>query len=220
MKNTFVLLVRADGSFEDPLEKVLSKFSDFLTLGNPEVVIDVLLKKTFHVVLPDETVVEIGESVLSFCANQTEVVVNAPVMIYKEVPIGEEAPPLQEMVSCGVRVETGREEINQKFVNDVNELIESYLLQEISPSIGVLSKEMNMSLTKFRIEMKKNIGMSPFKYIMGCRMEKAKEYLALCNYKCTEVAYMVGFSDSRYFRKQFKKYFHQSPTEFLESLKD
>ncbi len=220
MENDFVLLVKADGPFEDPLEKVLSKFSDFLTLSNPDVAVNVLLKKTFHIVLPDETIVEIGESVLCFCAKQPEVVVNVPVMIYKRVPVGEEAPPLQEVISCGVLVETGREEINQKFVNEVNELIESYLLQEISPSIGILSKEMNMSLTKFRVEMKKNTGMSPSKYIMGCRMEKAKEYLALRIYKCTEVAYMVGFSDSRYFRKQFKKYFHQSPTEFLASLKD
>lgn len=220
MENTFVLLVRADGSSEDPLEKVLSKFSNFLPLGNPDVVINLLVKKTFHVVLSDETVVEIGESILCFCAKQAEVVVNVPIMIYKEVPVGEEALPLQEVVSCDALVETGREEINQKFVNEVNELIESYLLQEISPAIGILSKKMNMSLTKFRIEMKKNTGMSPFKYILGCRMEKAKEYLALRIYKCTEVAYMVGFSDSRYFRKQFKKYFHQSPTEFLESLKD
>lgn len=220
MENTFVLLVIAGSSFDEPLEKVLSKYSDVLALDNPNVMINVLVKKTFYAVLPDETVVEIGEGVLCFWQKQDEAVANVPVVISKAPQAGEEAPPLQGAIPSGILVKTGKKEINQNFVDEVNELIESYLIQEQCPTVEILSKEMNMSFTKFRTEMKRNTGMSPFKYVFACRMKKAKEYLALRIYKATEVAYMVAFSDPRYFRKQFKKYYHQSPTEYVESLKD
>lgn len=220
MENTFELLIGTNSPVDESLEIVLSKFAGLLAMSNPDVTINILVKKTFYAVLPDETVVEINESMLCFWTKQGGAVAYVPAMIYKGTPACEEAPLLQEVIPSGLLVETGGEEINQKFVSEVNEVIESYLIQAQSPTIGILSKKMNMSPTKFRIEMKKNTGKSPIKYIHACKMEKAKEYIALRNYKFTEVAYMLGFSDSRYFRKQFKKYFNQSPTEFLKSLKD
>ena len=39
-------------------------------------------------------------------------------------------------------------------------------------------------------------------------------------FSITEITFMVGFSDIKYFRACFKKQFGQTPTEFIKSYKE
>lgn len=67
----------------------------------------------------------------------------------------------------------------------------------------LFSKETNESFTE---------------YINKYRIEKAKELLKTTHHKVHEIARMVGYWETGYFYKQFKKYVGISPTEFKALL--
>ena len=66
-----------------------------------------------------------------------------------------------------------------------------------------------------RRAFKKEFNMTITDFLTQVRMEKAKELLAQ-NYKLSDISEMVGFNDSSYFSKVFKKYFGKSPSEYHE----
>ncbi|MNW16958.1 CFA/I fimbrial subunit D [compost metagenome] len=49
------------------------------------------------------------------------------------------------------------------------------------------------------------------------RLKKASQLLKESGYNVSEVSELVGFIDSRYFTKEFKKQFGQTPREYLNS---
>lgn len=62
------------------------------------------------------------------------------------------------------------------------------------------------------------LGISPKAYISNLRMEKAKGLLSKSRYSIKNIAYSVGFSDSLYFCKAFKRHTGLSPSEFKETI--
>ncbi len=62
----------------------------------------------------------------------------------------------------------------------------------------------------------KEVGESFTEYINRYRIEKAKEQLKTTQHKVQEIARNVGYWETGYFYKQFKKYVGISPTEFKE----
>jgi two-component system, response regulator YesN len=65
---------------------------------------------------------------------------------------------------------------------------------------------------------KEETGRTLADYLTGYRMEKAKELMQTGNYKIYEVAEKVGYKTSQYFSQVFKKWFGQTPQEFMESV--
>jgi YesN/AraC family two-component response regulator len=45
-------------------------------------------------------------------------------------------------------------------------------------------------------------------------MKKASELLSSKMHNVSEVAYMVGFADRKYFSKEFKKHFGKNPSDY------
>lgn len=113
---------------------------------------------------------------------------------------------------------TKNHSINEKFLAKVGKWIEEHLPND-TYAVGILCKDIGMSPTKLRIEMRKNTRMSPQQYIFAYRMRKAKELLALGKMSISEIADELAFYDGKYFSKQFKRYYHQSPSEYVKSLK-
>ena len=58
-------------------------------------------------------------------------------------------------------------------------------------------------------------GMSPIEYRNTIRLSNAKSMLAVGTYTVKEVAAAVGFDDSFYFARAFKRQTGFSPTEFM-----
>ncbi|MEM6963330.1 MAG: helix-turn-helix domain-containing protein [Bacteroidota bacterium] len=82
-------------------------------------------------------------------------------------------------------------------------------------TIDALSDVAVMSRTKFYNQFKTIFGVSPNKYIIKEKIEKAKSLLAYKkNQSVSEVAYSLGYSDSAYFTKQFKAITGISPLAF------
>lgn len=55
-------------------------------------------------------------------------------------------------------------------------------------------------------------------FISNCRVERAKQLLADPRYKITDIASQLGYSDSNYFGKSFKRLVGLSPSEYREKV--
>ncbi len=63
---------------------------------------------------------------------------------------------------------------------------------------------------------KNETGQTLNQYLTQYRMEKAKQLLDDPRYRITDISAMVGYSDSSYFGKSFRKYCGLSPSEYRE----
>ena len=63
-------------------------------------------------------------------------------------------------------------------------------------------------------------GVNMFDDILKMRIEKAKEYMESADWKIYEVSEAVGFDDTGYFSRVFKKYTGMSPKEYKNARKE
>jgi AraC family L-rhamnose operon transcriptional activator RhaR/AraC family L-rhamnose operon regulatory protein RhaS len=81
-------------------------------------------------------------------------------------------------------------------------------------TLGQLAKSAGMSLSTLRRVFRRSFQTSPIDYLIGVRVQKSLEILAAGELNVTETAFRVGFNDSTYFARQFRKHMGQSPREF------
>lgn len=74
--------------------------------------------------------------------------------------------------------------------------------------------EMALGRTVFFNKLKSLTGLSPVEFIREVRIKRAAQLLKLGAYNITEITYMVGMNDSRYFSKCFKAVYGMTPTEY------
>ena len=79
-----------------------------------------------------------------------------------------------------------------------------------------LAKAVCLGRTAFFNKVKSLVGMSPVEFLRHIRIRHAEELVAKSNEPFSQIAYMVGFSDSRYFGKCFKKQTGLTPSEYRE----
>lgn len=96
-----------------------------------------------------------------------------------------------------------------------------YLHENLDKPISLeqMSKSVNISKGHLIDLFKKEYGMTPVKYLIKIRIDKAKEYLKASSYNVNEIAEMTGFTDSRYFSRVFKIYEQMTPTEYMEKYR-
>ena len=80
-------------------------------------------------------------------------------------------------------------------------------------SINELCADLGMGRTSVYNKIKSISGQSPNEFIRIMRLNRAKELLSTHIHNISEVAYMVGFSDPKYFSTCFKKQFGYSPSK-------
>ena len=66
----------------------------------------------------------------------------------------------------------------------------------------------------FQQLFKNQTGKTPNDYFMGIRLQIAVKKLLTTEMSISEIAYESGFANSGYFTRIFKKYYHQTPSEF------
>lgn len=100
------------------------------------------------------------------------------------------------------------------FLDKLQMLVAQHLSK---PDFGVdrLAEMMTMGRTKFYGKVKELTGMSPNKYVMQQRMQKAADLLADGELNVSEVSYRVGIQDPSYFNKCFKAYFGVAPSKYV-----
>ena len=80
------------------------------------------------------------------------------------------------------------------------------------------ARHLGMSRTAYYNRMKEVYGVSPVDFIRQMRINRALKYLENDNYTISEVAYMVGFTDPKYFSRCFKAEMNMTPSQYKTSL--
>ncbi|NPD93250.1 hybrid sensor histidine kinase/response regulator transcription factor [Xylanibacter muris] len=94
-----------------------------------------------------------------------------------------------------------------------------YLEKNISDAnlrIEDLADAVNLGRTVFYGKIKSIVGMSPVDFVRHIRMQRAEELISGSRYSFSQIAYMVGFSDPKYFSRCFKKETGMTPSEYRE----
>lgn len=81
-------------------------------------------------------------------------------------------------------------------------------------TVDELVDEMGMGRTVFFNKLKSMTGLSPVEFIREMRIKRAAQLLEDRSHNITEVTYMVGMNDSRYFSKCFKNTYGLTPSEY------
>ncbi len=103
--------------------------------------------------------------------------------------------------------------LDWKFIASVKECIKNNM-ENADFNVDMLSSLHHMSRTSFFNKLKALTGYAPADYIRMIRLQHAAQLLKQNKYTITEIADMVGFSDAKYFREVFKKYYNVSPSKF------
>lgn len=109
--------------------------------------------------------------------------------------------------------------IDELFLNKVIASIEAKMSDQ---EFGVieLSKEVNMSPPVLYKKIRAITNLSVNDFVKTIRLEKASQLLKTKGYNISEVSFLVGFNDTKYFSREFKKRFGDTPKVYLEKLND
>jgi signal transduction histidine kinase/ligand-binding sensor domain-containing protein/DNA-binding response OmpR family regulator len=128
---------------------------------------------------------------------------------------------LQEIYSSGLT--SGMQEFDpkpflitsqdEKLMGSVVEAIENNM-DNSEFTVEDLGQAVGMSRSSFFNKVKGLTGLSPVEFIRDIRLKRAAQLLTTGELLIKEVAYMTGFTDSRYFGECFKNKYGMTPAEF------
>ncbi|WP_291595781.1 two-component regulator propeller domain-containing protein [Bacteroides sp.] len=103
--------------------------------------------------------------------------------------------------------------MDNEFMQKSEQIIERYL-SDVTFSINTFCSELGMSRTSVYNKLKALTGLSPNDFIKIIRLKKAAALLREQRYYVSEVAYLTGFPDVKYFSVAFKKQFGVTPKKY------
>ena len=86
-------------------------------------------------------------------------------------------------------------------------------------TVDDFAEKLLVSRTIFYRKLKAILGISPVDFIRDMRIKRAVQLIETDQFNISEVAYMTGFNDPKYFSKCFKKQMGVSPSEHKAPLK-
>lgn len=112
--------------------------------------------------------------------------------------------------------------IIQKSQNEQSNHIDSakrWIIKNLDQSITIekIAKQVYMNSTYFSEYFKTQTGETVLDYVTRVRIEKAKELLVTTDFKIYDISHMVGYNDTKYFSKLFKKYYGEVPSKYKAS---
>ena len=104
-------------------------------------------------------------------------------------------------------------------IEDLNSMVssaKSLMYQNINKSIDLvkIASKLGVSYSKFRLDFKKQTGISPLQYFLLLKIEKSKELLLNTHKNQKEIAFELGFESDYYFNRLFKQKTGLAPGQF------
>ena len=96
--------------------------------------------------------------------------------------------------------------------NAISYIDENYANDDIS--LNTVASTVNISPNHFSTIFSQEVGQTFIEYLIGKRMERAKELLMTTDMRSSEIAYAVGYKDPHYFSYTFKKTQGMTSREF------
>ncbi|WP_138754491.1 helix-turn-helix domain-containing protein [Paenibacillus sinopodophylli] len=120
---------------------------------------------------------------------------------------------LHEMLSTA---QAGRVQENRSEIDGMIAFIHRFYME--NHSVESLAARCGMKAKRFSYLFNKYTGRFPIDYLIRHRLDRAKQLLASSDYAIVRVAESVGYSDTHYFGRLFKKYEGCSPGEYRSRL--
>ncbi|MBE7171662.1 MAG: response regulator [Williamsia sp.] len=83
--------------------------------------------------------------------------------------------------------------------------------------IDLVAGSLATSRTTFYKKFKSLTGLAPVEFVRDMRLQRARQLLDAGGNNISEVAYLVGFGNPKYFSTCFKEKYHVSPSEYLKT---
>lgn len=111
--------------------------------------------------------------------------------------------------------QVGITDLDRKLLENMNQLIQDNI-SNAELSVEWLSRELCMSRVYLYKKISSLTGKTPVELVRLIRLRKAYELLQSSGLNISEVAYQVGYSDPKYFSKQFKQEYGELPSKFKD----
>jgi len=108
---------------------------------------------------------------------------------------------------------------DEKFLIKLMEKIDEGI-PESDFTVDSLEKELSISHTHFYRKVKSLTGLSGKELLQNMRLKRATQLLLEDKFRISEIAYMTGFTDPKYFSKCFKEKYGIRPSGYLENHKE
>ena len=102
---------------------------------------------------------------------------------------------------------------DEQFMQQVMEIMEKEM-DNSELTIEEFAQKLGLGRTVFYQKLKSIIGLSPVDFIREIRIKRAVQLIDSGEYNFSQVAYMTGFNDPKYFSKCFKKQVGMTPSEY------
>lgn len=106
---------------------------------------------------------------------------------------------------------------DRKFMDRLVELMEKNM-DNGELLVDDLVQELAVSRSVFFKKLKTLTGLAPIEFIKEMRMKRAVQLIETGEFTMTQIAYMVGINDPRYFSKCFKQKMGMTPTEYRDKF--
>lgn len=108
---------------------------------------------------------------------------------------------------------------DEKFIKKLIKIIENSMDDNLL-SVEYLASEVGMSRANLYRKVQSIINDTPVNFIKTIRLKRAAQLLKKNELYLSEIAYMTGFNNQKYFGKCFQKEFKMSPTEYIKKFAD
>ncbi len=126
--------------------------------------------------------------------------------------VSVETAEVSEPLSENELLDAKDDELMRKFI----ELIEQNL-DNVSFSVEDAQDALKVSRWHLLSKVKSLVGQTPTEFIRETRLTHAAKLIDEGQYNMTQITYMIGMTDSRYFSRCFKQKYGVTPTEYKES---
>lgn len=120
-------------------------------------------------------------------------------------------------MSVGVSQEYVMTQSDRKFLETVNKYIVDNM-SDSDASVEGMSDMLCMSRVQLYKRMVSLTGTTPSEYIRAKRIKRAEELIRSGEYNVSEIAYLVGFNNPRYFSKYFQETYGMTPSQYRKSV--
>ena len=135
----------------------------------------------------------------------------------EDAPVATDVPSAEEDTSETVPATLEMSPNDRKFMDKLVELMEQNM-DNGELVVDDLVRELAVSRSVFFKKLKTLTGLAPIEFIKEMRIKRATQLIETGEFNMTQISYMVGINDPRYFSKCFKAQVGMTPTEYRDKV--
>ncbi len=104
------------------------------------------------------------------------------------------------------------------FIEKIHQVVEDNM-ENSDFNIDTIAASVGLSRSAFFKKLKSLTGLAPVDWVKEIRLNKSVELIKKTDLSISEIAFAVGFNDSGYFSKCFRKKYNQTPREYINAYR-